>query len=191
MELAKKMNYRNHVFYSNDGNVYTWREKQQSELTLEESDIEALRASILSKSDKTIQNSVSGNGIPMGVKIPLSQEKLDNFLNIILNIISIKEPVIEISDHANDRMIEDILNGENHPDFRGWISNEDINQCVCSINQVTGARLTIDKRTLNDPEIKFNTSIALQVIGTKEDGQSGTLALAILEVNKIIIITLL
>lgn len=189
--LARKVSYATHRFYSKDGSVYTWKEKQQSELTLDENDIEALRASILSKTDNALQNDISGNGMPMGVKIPIAQEKLDSFLSFILNFLQMKEPTIEISDHADDRLLDDIINGEEHIDFRGWLSNEDINQCVCSINKVTGARLTIDKRTLNDPEIRFNSSIALQVIGTKADGESGTLAIAILETNKIYIITLL
>lgn len=190
---APKIKPNVHRFDSADGTVYVWEEKQViSEMFLETEEIEDLRNSIKLLPDHVIQNDVSGNGIKMGIQVPLSQDRLNKFLQIVLDVIKLKAQFkVELSGHAISRLEEDMLNGEGHPDFRGWLSEEDVHQCVATINQVEGARLTINKHTLKDPEIKFNSSFALEIRGVKPNGEEGTLALAVIEANKVRIITLL
>lgn len=84
-----------------------------------------------------------------------------------------------------------MLNGPTHTNFRGWLCEEDVHNCVHTISQVDGARLTLDKKTLSEAQIKFNSSIALEVIGTKLNGDEGTLVFAFVESDKIRLITLL
>lgn len=181
-----------HEFISADGTSYHWEKRKEAAITLEEDEINGLRSHILGLSDTVIQNQQSGNGIPMGVKIPISADRLDDFLNLIIGIIKFKDKFsVQILPHAADRLAQDIINGSSHPDFRGWLSETDVHECVLTISQVNGARLTIDRRTLHDSQIKFNSSIALEVRGTKPDGTHGTLALAFIEERKIRIITLL
>ena len=167
-------------------------EGKEAAITLQEDEIDDLKSHILGLSDSVIQNQTSGNGIPMGVKIPISADRLNQFLSLILDLIKFKDKLaVQILPHAADRLAQDIINGPTHPDFRGWLSETDVHECVLTISQVNGVRLTIDRKTLNDPQIKFNSSIALEVRGTKPDGTHGTLALAFIEETKIRIITLL
>jgi hypothetical protein len=181
-----------HTFMSADGSTYRWDEAEESAIPLTENEITELRDSILQLSDTSIQNETSGNGVPMGVKIPLSRERLDQFLEVILHIIKFKEKLaVKISTHAADRLEEDMLNGTGHPDFRGWLSEGDIHHCVCNINQIDGARLTINRSTIKESLIRFHSPIALEVVGQRPDGKQGTLAIAFIETHKIRIITIL
>lgn len=184
--------YRTHCFKSADGTSYFWDERQETALTLAEEDIVQLRASIEKMPDTVIQNVASGNGIPMGVPVSLTQDKLNDFLDFILNIIKFREKLnVRVTQHAADRLAEDQVLGDGHPDFRGWLSEDDIKHCVCTISHVNGARLTIDRGTLCTDQISFNSPLALEVRGTKLDGKEGTLAIAFITVNRIRIITLL
>lgn len=181
-----------HQFTSADNTVYYWGPRAEAAITLDQSEIEDLRRHILGLPDEVIQNQESGNGIPMGVKIPLSGETLDKFLALILTIIKFKEKLpIHISEHAMLRLTDDMVTGPGHPDFRGWLSESDVDACVKTICQVDGARLTIDRRTLASAAIFFRSELALEIRGTKPDGTQGTLALAIVGSSSIRIITLL
>jgi len=185
-------NLKRHTFVSADGTKYVWEEHEEASLTLEREEIEQLREYIQETTDRVLQNDTSGNGIPMGVKIPLSVERLEIFTEVVLSVIKLKEQLkIELSGHAEQRLEEDLINGEGHEEYRGWSSEEDVEQCVLSIEAVNSARLTINKRSLRSSEITFNSKIALEVRGVKPSGEVGTLALAIIEEDKIRIITLL
>lgn len=184
--------YRTHEFTSADGTVYTWDERQETAMTLSPDELEALRDLISSLKDEIILNDKSGNGIPMGVPVPLSEEKLNVILDLILHVIKFKDALkIRITEHAAERLEQDMLNGPGHPDFRGWLSEEDIEHCVCTIHKVDSARLTVDKRTVDSEIKRFNSPLALEVRGKRTDGTEGTLALALIEDTQIRIITLL
>lgn len=190
--LPEETGKRIHKFTSAAGSPYIWEEDRESIIPLEEDEITRLRETIINMADEHIRNEVSGNGIPMGVKIPLSQDRLKEFLKIILTIVKFKEKLsVKITDHAAKRLEEDMLSGYGDPESRGWLSEDDVHHCVFTINQVDGARLTINRSTLKQPEVKFNTPIALEVMGKRPDGTQGTLALAFFERHKVRIITLL
>lgn len=189
---AEQPKYKAHSFESANGTIYRWNEHQEAALTLREHEITQLRESISQMPDQTILNDVSGNGVPMGVPIPISEERLSNFLEFIKVVISLREKLnIRVTEHAQERLEEDMLNGVDHPDFRGWMSGDEIHECVCNIHRVDGARLTIDKRSLTEEEKRFYSPIALEVRGKKPSGEEGTLALAFIEETQVRIITLL
>lgn len=183
---------KKHDFTSADGTKYVWEERQETSITLTKDEIDNLRDYIKVTSDQVLQNSISGNGQVMGVKIPLSEARLEVFTRFVLDVLLFKERLhIKLTDHATDRLTEDIINGSDHPNFRGWLSEEDVKECVLLVSAVDAGRLTINKSTLGSSEIKFNSVIALEVRGEKPSGEEGTLALAIIEERKIRIITLL
>jgi hypothetical protein len=181
-----------HVFTSADGTRYVWYEEEEASLTLEKHEIDWLRDYITQTPDEVLQNDESGNGIPMGVKLNLSSERLQVFTDVILGVVRLRDNLrIHLTEHASTRLENDMLNGEEHEDYRGWESEEMVRHCVLSIEAVGSARLTVNKRTSTTEEIAFNSKIALEVRGTKPDGTTGTLALAIVDDQKIRIITLL
>ncbi|PWK16493.1 hypothetical protein [Tumebacillus permanentifrigoris] len=186
---APQVGSKQHSFVSADSTIYKWFERQETAMTLEEEEIIDLRQAIENMSDEAIQNDVSGNGMKMGVPVQLSRDRLDAFLEVVLNVIKFKK--IRLTSHALDRLQDDLVNGAEHPNFRGWLSEEDVHHCVCTINRVDGVRLTVNKATINSAEVHFNQSLALEVRGQRPDGIEGTLALAIIESNRIRIITLL
>lgn len=190
----KSINNQQHAFISADGTKYLWEERQETNtnISLTGDEIEGLRQHIKETTDEVLQNAESGNGKVMGVKIPLKEERLHFITNIIISVLKFKSELeIKLTEHATERLTEDVLNGIDHPKSRGWLSNEDVNECVFTINAVNSARLTIVKSTLSKSEVKFNPRIALEVTGKKVNGVEGILALAFVEEKKIRIITLL
>ncbi len=181
-----------HKFESADGTTYCWEENQETELTLTLEEIEELRQDIKRLPDDVIQNEVSGNGVLMGVKIPLSTERLDGFLNSIVNFISQKIK-IRLTEHAKQRLKEDIAKGSDHLESRGWSSEEDVRHCVMSAKKVENARLTVNKNRVDDESVWFHCPISFAVTGTVPNGEERTLALAIVDTKErvIRIVTLL
>lgn len=186
-DAVRNPKYITHRFTSGDGTEITWDERQETVFTLGSDELSLFRDDISRMPDDAILNDVSGNGLPMGVKIPISQERLDVFLEFILTLIKFREQLsVTTTKHADDRLEEDRLNGEGHPDFRGWLSEDDIEHCVHSIHRIDSARLTIDKS-----KKRFNSPLALEIRGKRTDGAEGTLAIAFVEETQIKIITIL
>lgn len=119
-------------------------------------------------SDEEILNTTSGNGVPMGIPIALSNDRLIELRDRLVAIL-MKGPFIDFEKHVLERLVYDALLDDEHPDKRGWNNKEDVRDCVLSASRVTGVRLNVDHRHPENTErIKhLHPNLALVISGKK------------------------
>jgi len=179
------------IFVSNDGTQYIWNRNQEEVVLLSDPEIKMVSIKVSLMSDEEILNRTSGNGIPMGIPIALSKNRLIEIRDRLVGILK-NGPFIDFEKHVLERLVYDALLDEGNPDKRGWNNREEVKDCVLTAQRVTGVRLNVDHhhRENTDRQKHLHPNLALVISGEKNSGQ-GRLVLVILNENTISVVTLL
>jgi hypothetical protein len=179
------------VFVSHEGTQYIWNRIQEEVVLLSDEEVKVVSFKVGLMSDSEILNRVSGNGVSMGIPIPLSKDRLIEIRDRLVTVL-MKGPFINFEQHVLERLVYDALLDEGHPDKRGWDNREDVRDCVLSAHKVTGVRLNVDhNHPENTEKVKhLHPNLALVISGNKKSGE-GRLVLVILNENTISVITIL
>lgn len=179
------------VFVSNDSTQYIWNSSQEEIILLSETEIKILSFKVGLMSDEEILNRTSGNGVSMGIPIPLSKDRLIEIRDRLVKVLK-KGPFINFEQHVIERLVYDSLLDDRHPDKRGWDNRDEIRNCVLTASKVTGVRLNVDhNHPENNEKVKhLHPNLALVIKGEKS-GSEGRLVLVILNKNTISVITIL
>lgn len=129
-------------FISKEGTKYIWEGNDNIvDLTPQELTFSQIKVRLMS--DWTILNQTSGNSIQMGIPLQISASRLSEVKRNYRRILS-DNPDIRIESHALDRLIEDSLIPDDDPRKRGWLNEDDIRECVRSINEIQSIRLNVN-----------------------------------------------
>lgn len=172
------------IFISSNNTQYIWERSREMIIQLSELEISLLKMKVKEMDDEEILNRQSGNGIPMGIPIKLSDTRLKDFFEILKRIL-IKRPSIGIEPHTISRLLE-------YGSDRGWDDEEQIIKCIEGVNKVTGVRLNVNHANPNNTKAvkHLHPNLALEIRGRKRNGQ-GELILVVLSEKKISVITIL
>lgn len=179
------------IFVSNDGTQYIWNRDQEEVILLSDDETKMVSLKVSLMSDEEILNRTSGNGVPMGIPITLSKDRLIEIRDNLVQILK-KGPFIDFEKHVLERLVYDALLDDDHPEKRGWNNREEVRECVLSASMVTGVRLNVDHHhTKNTEKVKhLHPNLALVISGSKDTGKR-RLVLVILNKQTISVITLL
>ncbi|MEK5233472.1 hypothetical protein MHB42_17345 [Lysinibacillus sp. FSL K6-0232] len=179
------------IFVSNDGTQYIWNRDQEEVILLNDAETKMVSLKVSLMSDEEILNRTSGNGVPMGIPITLSKDRLIEIRDNLVQILK-KGPFIDFEKHVLERLVYDALLDDNHPEKRGWNNSEEVRECVLSASMVTGVRLNVDHHhPENTEKVKhLHPNLALVISGSKGTGK-GRLVLVILNEQTISVITIL
>lgn len=79
------------IFVSNDGTQYIWNRDQEEVILLNDAETKMVSLKVSLMSDEEILNRTSGNGVPMGIPITLSKDRLieirDNLVQILKKVL--------------------------------------------------------------------------------------------------------
>ncbi|MFF2531515.1 hypothetical protein ACFVS2_21645 [Brevibacillus sp. NPDC058079] len=180
------------IFKSMEGTEYKWEREQEKIIVLSDDEVKLLHFKVNLMSDEEILNRVSGNGVPMGIPIKLSDDRLNEIKAKLVTVLKDDELFIDVENHVLDRLVWDSLLEDGHPDKRGWETQEEIEECIYNVKKVHGIRLNVNhEHPQNTESLKhLHPHLALVISGRKKDG-SGRLVLVVLNKNQISVITIL
>ncbi|KOR87797.1 hypothetical protein [Paenibacillus solani] len=179
------------TFISKEGTRYTWDRSKETFVQLTDLEVNLMRLKVMGMNDADILNRTSGNGIPMGIPITFSKERLISLRDKLLEILK-AGPFIGFEDHALERIIEDSLLSDDDPNKRGWTSKEEAENCVMKAKKITGVRFNVDHRHPKNTETEkfLHPHLGIVITGEKTTGE-GRMVLVVLTESTISVVTVL
>lgn len=181
-------------FFSRENTKYVWvNGNKDLIIILSPFIMKFLTFRIKLMSDIDILNTVSGNGIPMGIHLPVDDETIISTRISLQGIVRSASTAILLDSHAVSRLAQELIiarTGIGKP--RNWQNNNDVINCVKTITSIDELRLNVNhKHTSQTQQTKYlHDPIGIKAKGTKASG-NGTLVVCVTSPTTIVVITIL